>query len=177
MNNPLRRRLITAACAAAGLLAVHRNALAHGDAAHGGSKAAPAAPEQQDWGIAGEESKVDRTIAIEMSDHMRFTPDHIDVRVGETIRFTHHNRGQVMHEMVIGTPAALQEHAALMERFPEMEHDEPWMAHVAPGARGEMIWHFNRAGEFEYACLIPGHYQAGMRGTIRVRSRTRPTAR
>jgi uncharacterized cupredoxin-like copper-binding protein len=50
-----------------------------------------------------------------------------------------------------------------------MEHDEPWMAHVEPGRSGDLIWTFNRTGEFEFACLLPGHYQAGMRGTIRVR--------
>ena len=95
-------------------------------------------------------------------------PDRIEVRLGETIRFTHENRGAVMHEMVVGTPKTLAEHAEMMQRFPEMEHDEPWMSHVAPGGRGEMIWHFNRAGEFQFACLIPGHFQAGMIGTIKV---------
>lgn len=163
VKSPLRRRLITAACAAAGLLTVHR-----GVVAHGASKAATAAPGQQDWGIAGEAKDVSRTIPIEMSDAMRFTPDRIEVRLGETIRFAHHNRGAVLHEMVIGTPQALKEHAELMERFPEMEHDEPWMAHVAPGGRSETIWRFNRPGEFQFACLIPGHFQAGMIGTIRV---------
>ena len=62
----------------------------------------------------------------------------------------------------------LDEHAEAMLRFPGMEHDEPYMAHVAPGQSGEMIWTFNRAGEFDFACLIAGHYQAGMVGTIRV---------
>ncbi|MPN51282.1 hypothetical protein SDC9_198925 [bioreactor metagenome] len=56
----------------------------------------------------------------------------------------------------------------MMQRFPEMEHDEPWMTHVAPGGSGEMIWTFNRAGEFQFACLIPGHFEAGMVGTIKV---------
>lgn len=74
-----------------------------------------------------------------------------------------------MHEMVIGTRDELDSHAALMLKHPNMEHDEPWMAHVEPGRSGDLVWTFNRAGEFEFACLLPGHYQAGMRGTIRVR--------
>ncbi|MBN8443674.1 MAG: cupredoxin family protein [Thauera sp.] len=151
------------------LLAPARHALAHGEAAHAARRAGPIVREQQDWGIAGEARAVRRTIAITLSDDMRFTPDHIEVRRGETVRFTHRNVGKVMHEMVIGTPAALAEHAALMEKFPEMEHEEPWMAHVAPGGTGELVWQFNRAGTFEFACLIPGHYQAGMRGSIVVR--------
>lgn len=151
------------------LLASGRGALAHGDAAHPKGKAGPLVRKQQEWGIAGEAKAVRRTIPITMSDDMRFTPDHIEAKRGETVRFTHRNVGKVMHEMVIGTPAALAEHAALMEKFPEMEHEEPWMAHVAPGGTGEIVWQFNRAGHFEFACLIPGHYQAGMRGTIVVR--------
>jgi uncharacterized cupredoxin-like copper-binding protein len=55
-----------------------------------------------------------------------------------------------------------------MIKFPTMEHDEPYMAHVAPGKTGEIIWTFNRAGQFEFACLIAGHYQAGMVGKIMV---------
>jgi uncharacterized cupredoxin-like copper-binding protein len=74
-----------------------------------------------------------------------------------------------MHEMVIGTRDELDSHAALMLKHPNMEHDELWMAHVEPGRSGDLIWTFNRTGEFEFACLLPGHYQAGMRGTIRVR--------
>lgn len=77
-----------------------------------------------------------------------------------------HNSGQVMHEMVIGTKKELDEHAALMAKFPEMEHDEPYMTHVAPGKSGEIVWTFNRAGQFDFACLIAGHYQAGMTGKI-----------
>ena len=170
------RRRFLATGFAAGVLALHRSAFAHGGAEKDAKPAAGIATEaatetsreQQAWGIAGDEKAVSRTIAIVMTDAMRFVPDRIEVRLGETIRFTHENRGAVMHEMVLGTPATLAEHAELMQRFPEMEHDEPWMAHIAPGGRGEMLWQFNRAGEFQFACLIPGHFQAGMVGAIRV---------
>jgi len=62
-----------------------------------------------------------------------------------------------------------------MLKFPDMEHDEPYMAHVAPGRRGALVWQFNRAGAFEFACLIDGHFSAGMKGTIRVAAAARPT--
>jgi uncharacterized cupredoxin-like copper-binding protein len=101
---------------------------------------------------------------------MRFTPDRIEVRQGETVKFVVRNSGKVMHEFVIGTKKELDEHAALMVKFPNMEHDEPYMAHVPPGKTGEIVWTFNRAGEFEFACLIAGHYQAGMVGKIMVRA-------
>ena len=75
----------------------------------------------------------------------------------------------MLYEVItLGTKSELDEHAALMKRFPGMEHDEPYMAHVAPGKRGEMVWTFNRSGEFDFACLLPGHYEAGMVGKIRV---------
>ena len=145
-------------------------ASAHGNAVHASlATDAPAVREQQDWGIAGRAAEATRTITIRMSDAMRFVPDHIEVRQGDTVRLVHHNDGATLHEMVIGTREALSGHAELMKKFPDMEHDEPWMAHVPAGGKGEVIWTFNRPGRFEFACLIPGHYEAGMVGTIDVK--------
>lgn len=144
-------------------------AAGHGDAKHAARPAVTAlAPEQTPWGIAGEAGASARHVSIEMSDKMRFTPDQLTVRRGETIRFSLANRGQLLHEMVIGTRGALEEHAELMKRYPNMEHAEAYMAHVPAGAQGEIVWTFNRAGDFEFACLLPGHFQAGMVGRIRV---------
>jgi uncharacterized cupredoxin-like copper-binding protein len=146
-------------------------ALAHGGPDHG-KKSGPVRKEQKDWGIAGDAKAVSRTIEVRMSDKMRFTPDLIDVREGETIRLVHRNGGDMLHEFVLGTKEELEAHAALMLKFPDMEHDEPYMAHVAAGQKGEIVWTFNRAGEFDFACLIPGHYQAGMIGKVRVIARS-----
>ena len=152
---------ILAACAAACLSAA---AWSHGDATHA-PKHATVEKEQQPWGIAGD-AKGARTIEIRMDDAMRFRPDRIEVREGETIRFVVRNAGKVLHEMVIGTQQDLEAHAAMMRKFPTMEHDEPFMSHVAAGKRGEIVWNFNRPGTFQFACLIPGHFEAGMTGTI-----------
>ena len=162
--NP-RRRFLAAGVVAAGSL-LSGAARAHGGERHRGATPSAIERVQQPWGVAGEQAQVERTIPITMTDDMRFTPNRIDVRVGETVRFIHRNAGEVLHEMVLGTKATLAEHAELMKKFPGMEHDEPWMAHVAPGGRGEIVWTFNRPGEFEFACLIPGHYEAGMVGRI-----------
>ena len=139
-------------------------AMAHGN--DHPSKASQAPKEQKEWGIGGDAKSVRRTIEIGMSDTMRFTPEQIEVRQGDTVKFVVRNSGKTMHEFVIGTRAENDKHAELMKKFPNMEHDEPYMAHVAPGKRGEIVWTFNRAGDFEFACLIAGHYQAGMVGTI-----------
>jgi uncharacterized cupredoxin-like copper-binding protein len=141
---------------------------AHEKHAHGTPRG-PAVKEQKDWGVAGEARAVKRTIQVGMGDNMRFSPSRIEVRLGETIRFRVRNAGKVMHEFVIGTKKENEEHARLMVKFPDMAHDEPYMAHVEPGKTGEIIWTFNRAGQFEFACLIAGHYQAGMLGTIIVK--------
>jgi uncharacterized cupredoxin-like copper-binding protein len=124
--------------------------------------------EQKDWGIAGDAKSVKRTITLTMGDDMRFKPDKLEIKHGETIRFVVKNQGKLLHEMVIGTKKELDAHAALMVKFPSMEHDEPYMAHVAAGKTQDLIWTFNRAGEFDFACLIAGHYQAGMVGKISV---------
>ncbi|MES2424676.1 MAG: cupredoxin family protein [Pseudomonadota bacterium] len=156
------KTLAFSAALAAAVLAT--SAFAHSDKPHG---AAPAAvvKEQKEWGIAGDARAVNRTITLRMKE-MRFSPDRIVVKQGETIRFVLHNHGKLLHEMVIGTRKELDAHAALMLKFPTMEHDEPYMAHVSSGKASEMIWTFNRPGSFEFACLIAGHFQAGMVGKI-----------
>ena len=139
---------------------------AHGDRHAGGMR--EVVREQKPWGIAAAPAEATRTIQIRMDDKMRFTPAHINVREGETVRLRIANRGKLLHELVIGTREELQAHAELMKKHPGMEHDEPYMAHVNAGKRGEITWTFNRPGDFEFACLIAGHFEAGMRGTIRV---------
>jgi uncharacterized cupredoxin-like copper-binding protein len=150
-------------------LAVSGAALAHGD--KHAAKPAATVKEQKAWGIAGETKAVTRTVEFRMNDRMRFTPDRLEVRQGDTLKLVLKNDGKVMHEFVLGTKKELDEHAALMLKFPDMEHDEPYMAHVAPGKTGQIIWTFNRAGDFDFACLIAGHYQAGMVGKVIVRAR------
>lgn len=154
------------------LVSLSLNLLAHGKEEHGKEKnlmpASPAIQEQKPWGIAGDAKAVTRTIAIGMGDNMRFTPDRIAVKLGETVQFTIQNNGKILHEFVIGTQKELADHAAMMVKFPTMEHDEPYMAHVAAGKSGRIVWQFNQAGEFDFACLIAGHYSAGMVGKITV---------
>ncbi|SER84699.1 cupredoxin domain-containing protein [Halopseudomonas bauzanensis] len=140
--------------------------LAHGDAEDSARSAMP--PEQKAWGIGASEDQVDRELVIRMNDNMRFTPDHFEVAEGETLKLVIKNEGEMLHELVLGTAAELKEHAALMEKFPGMEHDEPYMAHVAAGQTQTLIWTFNRAGRFDFACLLPGHFQAGMVGGLEV---------
>lgn len=142
---------------------------AHGPQAghHGhGTKMLPV--EQMPWGIAGSARAASRTIVIDMGDDMKFSPDRLHIKLNETVRFQVRNRGKVMHEMVIGDAKTLREHAALMKKHPNMEHDEPYMAHVSPGKRVDLTWTFNRAGKFQFACLVPGHFEAGMIGEIEV---------
>lgn len=155
--------------AALALACLASPAAAHGDASHA-KAAAPVRKEQKPWGIAGTPGEVRRVIDITMSDAMRFTPDHITVRLGDTVRLRVRNQGRMLHELVIGTPDELQAHAALMLKFPNMEHDEPSMAHVPPGKSGDLVWTFNRPGRFDFACLVAGHFQAGMVGKIVVRA-------
>ena len=155
------------ALVAAALIGV--SAAAAADAGHHGKKSAgPVKKEQKEWGIAGDAIAAKRTIEISMTDNMRFTPDRIDVKQGETVRFVLKNTGKIMHELVLGTKKELDAHAAMMTRFPGMEHDEPYMTHVGSGKTGEIVWTFNRPGEFDFACLIAGHFQAGMVGKIKV---------
>jgi uncharacterized cupredoxin-like copper-binding protein len=166
MKQRSKRQLI-AGLLGVGTLGWVRGIAAHSEKPHAPKKAGP--KEQKDWGIAGDASQVSRTIDCQMLDTMRFRPELVEARLDETIRFSVRNTGRLMHEFVIGTREENAAHHELMKKFPNMEHDEPWMAHVSPGQRGEIVWTFNREGEFEFACLIAGHYEAGMRGRIVVR--------
>lgn len=143
-------------------------AAAHGDA-HGKASAAPAPAVETAFGRSAAASQATRTVKVSMSDTMRFSPRELQVRRGETVRFVVTNAGKTMHEMVLGTMADLKRHAALMREHPGMEHDEPYMAHVAPGRTQSIVWQFTEPGEFHYGCLIPGHFEAGMIGRIVVR--------
>lgn len=119
-------------------------------------------------GKPGEASKARRTITIEMSDAMRFTPSNLKVRQDETVRLLIVNKGKTRHELSLGTQKALQEHLESMRRFPDMEHDEPNSVTLDPGKQAEIVWQFTRTGTVHFACLIPGHYEAGMKGSVQV---------
>ncbi|PZP91366.1 MAG: plastocyanin [Variovorax paradoxus] len=147
------------------------DAFAHGNEDHAAKprKFDAAKVEDTAFGREGDPAKAVRTIQVDMADTMRFTPANITVKRGETVKIVATNKGQVLHEMVIGTPAELKKHAEQMRKFPEMEHEEAYMAHVKPGKTGEIVWQFTKAGEFEFACLIPGHFEAGMVGKVTVK--------
>jgi len=127
--------------------------------------------EEKGFGREGDPKQVSRTVSVDMSDKMRFSPASLTVMQGETVRFVVKNSGKVMHEMVLGTMQELKEHAELMRKHPGMEHDEPYMAHVAPGKTERIVWQFTKSGEFYYGCLVPGHLDAGMVGKINITKR------
>lgn len=148
-------------------------AFAH-EASHPG-KSKPLSVEETSFGRQGDPNKATKTIQVGMSDKMRFTPSELTVKRGETVRFQVRNAGKVMHEMVIGTMDELKKHAEMMKKHPGMEHEEAYMAHIRPGKSGSIVWQFTKAGEFHYACLLPGHFEAGMIGKITVTD-TKPYA-
>ena len=123
----------------------------------------------QGVGMPGDPQKVSRTINVVMSDDMQFTPARINAKRGDTIKFVVRNVGKIKHEMLIGSMTELKEHAAVMKKHPGMEHDEPYMAHVAPGKTQSITWQFTKHGEFNFGCLIPGHFEAGMIGKVTVK--------
>lgn len=119
-------------------------------------------------GEPGMPAMVDRTVYIDMNDEMRYSPDHLNVKQGETIKFVLHNSGEIDHEFVLGTEKELKEHYEQMKKSPEMEHEDPNQVRVAPGQAGEVVWHFTTSGKVDFGCLMPGHYDAGMKGTVEV---------
>lgn len=130
---------------------------------HGDEKAISA-------GIPGHSNEVSRIVEVEMGDNMRFSPSQIKVKVGETIRFSVKNSGQLQHELVIGNTEELKEHAEKMGKMPNMQHQEPNTVSLEGGQTGDLIWKFDQARSVNFACLQPGHFEAGMKGKVEVRS-------
>ncbi len=163
-------KIVAVATAAALLSGAPAAVLAHGKKADDGHADADGevVREQQPWGVGAAAAEATRTIEVSMSDSMEFVPASITVEKDETVRFVVRNEGELMHEFVLGTTESNDQHAEMMMKFPGMEHDEPYMAHVPPGETGEIVWTFNESGEFAFACLIAGHYQAGMVGDVTV---------
>lgn len=162
-----------AAVASAAFVSV---ALAHGDEHPDATRKYDASRvEPTDFGQEGDPATITRTVTVDMADTMRFTPAELSVKRGETVKFIVRNSGNLVHEMVLGTPLAIKEHAELMKKFPNMDHEDANIAHVKPGGSGEIVWQFSETGELQFACLQPGHFEAGMKGTIKVAETNEPS--
>ena len=123
-------------------------------------------------GEPGNPKKPARTVTVIMSDSdgtMRFSPDRLNVKKGEQVRFVIQNKGELKHEFTLATVEDNDKHAVLMRKYPDMEHDDPNAKTVDPGKTAEILWRFSKSGTFEFACLIPGHREAGMHGMVAVK--------
>ena len=123
-------------------------------------------------GVPGNAKKPARTVTVVMSDDegaMKFTPDRLEVKKGEQVRFVIQNKGALKHEFMLASVKDNDKHAEMMKKFPDMEHDDPNAKSVDPGKTAEIVWRFTKTGTFEFACLIPGHREAGMHGTVTVK--------
>jgi uncharacterized cupredoxin-like copper-binding protein len=116
---------------------------------------------------------VARTIVVTMTEtddaKMLFAPNRAEVKRGEQVRFVLKNTGKVDHEFMLDSVANNAKHKIAMEKNPDMEHDDPNGRRLSPDGSSEIVWRFTKAGTFEFACLIPGHYESGMHGTIVVK--------
>ena len=97
--------------------------------------------------------------------YSHFSLDHDHVRAGTLVRFVVRNRDVINHEFVVGPPSVHALHAHGTERS---HPPVPGEVSVAPHDTGETILRFDRTGEVEYACHLPGHLAHGMRGQITV---------
>ena len=123
-------------------------------------------------GEPGKKAEATQTIRVSMKEtadgKMIFTPNTFKVRKGQTVVFAIKNAGELDHEFVLDQEEKVMEHKAVMEKSPDMEHDDPNAIRLAAGKSGEIIWKFTNDGTFKIACLVPGHYDAGMHGDVTV---------
>ena len=123
-------------------------------------------------GEPGDPSRPYRTVAVNMVEDangtMGFSTERLDVKIGEQIRFELKNVGTEPHEFMLDSPEHNEVHKAAMKKNPEMEHDDPNGKTLDPGKSATILWRFSKLGTFEFACLIPSHYELGMRGVVTV---------
>jgi len=139
--------------------------------------AAPGAPgHSHDAGFSAGEpgnpkrpARVVQVVMREGDGKMMFIPDRLEVKRGEQVRFVLRNNGELEHEFVLATVEENVKHAEEMKKNPDMEHDDPNAKRVKPKKRSELVWRFTKRGTFEFGCLIPGHREAGMLGTVVVK--------
>lgn len=134
-------------------------------------------------------AKATRTVEVVLGD-MYFEPRNLTVKAGETVRFVVINKGQVAHEFNLGDAAMHARHQKEMLAMASMDHasmghggmnhggmdhgaggmqhDDPNMVMVEPGKQGELTWTFSQSAPVEFACNVPGHYQAGMVGKLTI---------
>ena len=144
-------------CAAFLAVAAPMRAYAH-DTGHGFLAGEPGDPKQ-----------APKVVEIVMSDKdgvMTFAPDHLEFTRGEFVKFIVRNQGALRHEFVLGTKSENKAHGDMMAEMPDMKHDDPNAKTLEPGQSATLAWRFSRRGEFEFACLIPGHYESGMHGVV-----------
>ena len=123
-------------------------------------------------GAPGDPKKPARIILVTMRESdgkMTFIPDRVEVRKGEQIKFVLRNVGELDHEFILATATDNLKHAEEMKKNPDMKHEDPNGKRLEPKKTGEIVWRFTKAGQFEYGCLIPGHREAGMTGTVIVK--------
>jgi uncharacterized cupredoxin-like copper-binding protein len=153
---------------AATALALVPTSMAWADPVHAGHDHAMEAA----YGRPGDPAKGGRVVQVVMKETdsgMAFAPERIEVAKGEQIQFVLRNGGELDHELVIGTVEANRVHAAAMAAHPDMAHEDSNAKRLRPKTSSVLRWQFTEAGTFEYACLIPGHREAGMVGTVVVK--------
>jgi len=136
----------------------HKHGHGHGESFSAGEPGNPKKP-----------SKIVRVTMGERDGKMLFVPERLEIKKGDQIKFVLRNNGELEHEFVLASTADNLKHAEEMKKHPDMAHEEPNGRQLAPKKTSEIVWKFTKAGEFEYSCLIPGHREAGMTGTIVVK--------
>ena len=108
-----------------------------------------------------------RKVGYFLSDNVYSPKTTLKVRKGETITFTFVNKGKVVHEALVATPAAQAAHEKEMGTMGAMAMtDEADLVSLKPGQTKSISFKFDKAGRYEIGCHQSTHYQLGMKVPI-----------
>jgi uncharacterized cupredoxin-like copper-binding protein len=117
-----------------------------------------------------EEHRAGRTVNIEMRD-IRFDPDRVEVKTGETVEFVFRNTGQAEHEAVIGDETVQESHEGDGSGGHAGGHkgseDAPRVV-LSPGRTGKLSYTFDKPGHLFIGCHVPNHWDAGMKVAVSI---------
>ena len=107
-----------------------------------------------------------RTIELDI-EHSKFVPDRIAVQAGETVRFVIRNGDPIDHEFIVGDEEVHRIHS--VGRDSHHHGDVPGEVSVPAFEEGETTYVFDEPGILMFACHLPGHFEYGMHGEVRIR--------